>query len=107
MQRFSYFTLWAQSGDPKGAARAFLSEADEPATAKLLDAALWRDEDVASFEAEQRSYLIDSPAGRFWLAPRDTRKVLLPPAPKVSPAGVVALARAIVEALVCETSPGD
>ena len=99
MQRFSYFTLWAQSGDARGAAQAFLSEADEPVTAKLMDAALWRDADVESFEVEQRSYLIDSPAGKFWLAPRDIRKVLLPPAPKVSPLGVVALARAVVEAL--------
>ena len=99
MDRWAYFCTWAASGDATGAARAFLAEASEDAAAHLLDAAIWRDDDVVDFEREGRGYLIDGRWGRFWLAPSGLRKALLPPAPRVSPRGVAALARGLVTVL--------
>ena len=99
MTRWAYFCTWAGTGDAAGAARAFLAEASEDAAAHLLDAAQWRDEDVVDFEHRGGAVLIDGRWGRFWLAPSDLRKALLPPAPRVSPRGVVALARGLVTVL--------
>lgn len=99
MDRWAYFCTWAGSGDAAGAARAFLAEASEDAAARLLDAASWQDADVVDFESRRDAVLISGDYGKFWLAPSGLRKALLPPAPRVSPRGVVALARGLVTVL--------
>jgi hypothetical protein len=106
MTRLAFFCTWAGSGDPKGAALALLAEA--PATdptgaaiLRLLDAAHWREEDVADFERRGQAVLIQTSgpwSERFWLAARGKR-VLLPPAPRLAPSGIKLLALAILEVL--------
>ena len=101
MDRWAYFTLWARR-DSRGAAAAFLSEATEEAASRLIGAAHWRDEDVRDFERRELGVLVAGTrwgGGRFWLAAPGLKTVLLPPAPRVAPSDVVALARAVVEAL--------
>ena len=100
MKRLGYFCTWAGSGDPRGAAQAFLTEASASSVMRLLDAAHWRDEDVMDFERRATGLLIETKGGgRFWLAPRSLRKVLLPPAVRIDPAALVALARGLVDEL--------
>ena len=96
MDRWAYYCAWAGTGDAVGAARAFLAEASEDAAAHLLDAASWRDADVVDFEEKKLACLVSGRWGRFWFASSQLRKALLPPAPRVSPRGVVALARGLV-----------
>lgn len=83
--------------DPRGAARAFLVEADGDSALRLMDAALWQEEDLADFELNGTPVMIAGRWGKFWFAPDSYRKVLLPPAPRVPPRGLVALARAVVD----------
>ena len=91
MDRWATLCGWAAT-DARAAARAFLAEATEDAAARLLGAAAWRDADVADFEGKKLAYLISGQWGLFWLASSQRKKALLPPAPRVSPRDVKALA---------------
>ena len=74
---------------------------DHPLAPALLDAALWRDADVAHFE-ERFGYAvrIEGAWGAFWLAPASTDPATLAPlAPVIPPRGLRALARAMVARL--------
>lgn len=104
-ERCVTMTRWAAlcelaKRDPQGAARTFLAEADGDSALRLMDAALWREEGLADFELNGAPVLIAGRWGKFWFAPDSYSKVLLPPAPRVPPRGLVALARAVVDRMV-------
>ena len=84
--------------DRRAAARAFLAEWGRIAgTEVLLDAATWRDEDVRDFEARRGGVLIKGRFGSFWFASPLCKRALLPPAPRLAPSAVVALAQGLLE----------
>ena len=85
--------------DRRAAARAFLAEWGRIAgTEVLLDAAAWRDADVRDFEARRGAVLVRGARfGSFWFASPQCRKALLPPAPRLAPSAVVALARGLLD----------
>ena len=85
--------------DRRAAAKAFLAEWGRIAgTEALLDAAAWRDEDVRDFEARQGAVCVrGGKFGSFWLASPQCKKALLPPAPRLAPSAVVALARGLLD----------
>ena len=86
--------------EPRKAARALLASAPAGAIELLMDAAAWKDRDVEDFERGQLAVLIDgSKFGRYWLASSACKRALVPPAPRMSPRGIVALARATVAEL--------
>lgn len=103
LQRLAYFAMLAKAS-PRDAARGFLTEATEGVVLQLMEAADWSDDDVVQFEATAQAIPIMGPWGMFWLAsPRCTR-VLAPPAPRLAPSGIKALAGGLVEELL-EESP--
>lgn len=98
MDRLAYFCD-AATGNRRKAAQAFLGEASEESAVRVLDAAMWRDEDVKDFEGRGLVVCIQGEWGRFWLASPSVKKILLPPAPRLAPSGLVALARGLVDVL--------
>ena len=99
MNRLAYYCQLAQAGRRKEAAQAFLNEASEEIAQQLMDAALWKEADVLDFESGQKAVLIEGRWGKFWLASPFLTSQLDPPAPTLSPSGVVALARGLVDVL--------
>jgi hypothetical protein len=82
------------------AAKAFIGQlgpADRPVLERIIDAALWAEKDLRSFDAE-KPVLIEGKWGRFWFAP--VRNVdLEKTAPVITPRGMKALAKGVVDLL--------
>lgn len=75
-----------------------LTAEDSDAVGRLMGMALWKEKDIQSFEAMDKPILIDGFWGRFWLAPSRS-KSLIPEAPILTPRGLRALAKGLVEVL--------
>jgi len=101
LEKFVYFTLWARS-NAGPAAHAFLSSADEATVMLLLDAVEWKDEHVRDFERRKLAVMIESTKfkRRFWFASPLCVRALVPPVPRITPGGLVALARGVSDALL-------
>lgn len=101
MRRLAYFAVLAKAS-PRDAARAFLLEAPEGVVVQLMDAAGWKDPDIQDFETRKMTVLISGRWGLFWLASPLFDRALVPPAPRLAPSGIVALARGVVDELLNE-----
>lgn len=84
---------------PRDAARALMvADMSPDALTRLMDYATLSDADLDSFDREGHCYLLSLPrVGRVWFAPPGKRRLLLPPAPTLSPRGLRALARGVVD----------
>lgn len=104
LQRLAYFVLLAKAS-PRDAARAFLEEAPEGVVMQLTGVLEWRDEDVAAFEAQSVAIPVSGRWGMFWLASPRFDKALVPPAPRLAPSGIKALACGVADELLAASEP--
>lgn len=101
METFARFTQAAQE-DEKKAARLFLKrlkETDQVILERLLDAAVWKEQDLASFDALNEAKPIVGRWGQFYLVSTSYRGDL---EPRITPRGLKALAQGLVHVLATE-----
>jgi len=101
METLARFTKAAQE-DQKKAARLFLKqleEKDQVILEHLIDAAVWKERDLASFDDTKAVVPILGPWGRFYFVTTFYRGKLKP---RVTPRGLKALAQGLVDVLATE-----
>lgn len=101
METLALFTLAAQE-DKKKAARLFLArltEGDQTSLEQLLDAAVWKERDLESFDNMRAAVPIDGEWGRFYLVSTFYRG---DEEPRLTPRGLKALAQGCVDIISTE-----
>lgn len=89
--------------DKKEAARLLLKQLekkDQRILERLLDAATWKERDLASFDASKYVLPIEGAWGRFYLVSTFYRGEI---APRLTPRGLKALAQGLVDVISEET----